>query len=121
MFFVMGISDKEVKLNFDQLVICKCCGKYGHVEVFMRYTYFMFFFIPLFKWNKRYYVRMNCCNSISEISSDIGKGIENGTITSINPYILRFEGKGYSAKRCNNCGFTTFEDFDYCPKCGSKL
>lgn len=121
MFFIMGISDKEVKLNFDQLVICKCCGKYGHIEVFMRYTYFMFFFIPLFKWNRRYYVRMNCCNSVAEISSDIGKGIENGTITSINPDTLQFGGKGYTVKHCSYCGFTTAEDFEYCPKCGRKL
>ncbi|MCH5255626.1 MAG: zinc-ribbon domain-containing protein, partial [Lachnospiraceae bacterium] len=24
-------------------------------------------------------------------------------------------------KRCNNCGFETQEDFEFCPKCGMRF
>ncbi|MFR4404383.1 MAG: zinc-ribbon domain-containing protein [Agathobacter rectalis] len=24
-------------------------------------------------------------------------------------------------KRCSNCGYTTTEDFEFCPKCGRRL
>ena len=33
MFFIMGVSQGQKKLNFDQLVICGHCGRYGHLEV----------------------------------------------------------------------------------------
>lgn len=32
MFLIMGISSGEKKLQFDQLEICRFCGRYGHVE-----------------------------------------------------------------------------------------
>ena len=28
---------------------------------------------------------------------------------------------GYTQKRCRNCGFSTTEDFEYCPKCGNRF
>lgn len=121
MFFIMGISQKEKRLNFDQLIVCKCCGKYGHIEVFMSYTYFMFFFIPIAKWGKRYYAKMSCCNSICELNSDIGKAIENGDIFSLNPDSLNFGTRENGVKHCSYCGFTTEEDYQFCPKCGKPM
>ena len=73
MFFIMGISQKQKELNFDQIILCSCCGKYGHIQVFMTYTYFMFFFIPIIKWNKHYFVRMSCCSSECELNFELGK------------------------------------------------
>jgi rRNA maturation endonuclease Nob1 len=29
-------------------------------------------------------------------------------------------GRGFF-KHCNNCGYETSEDFDFCPKCGMKF
>ena len=52
MFFIMGVSQNQKKLDFKQLNVCKCCGKYSNIEVYMTYWYFMFFFIPIIKWNK---------------------------------------------------------------------
>lgn len=121
MFFILGISQKEKRLNFDQLMICKCCGKYGHIEVFMTYSYFMVFFIPILKWNKRYFVRMNCCGSTVELASEIGKEIEQGKVVSINPESLNFEHYEHNIKHCSNCGFSTNENFQYCPQCGKSF
>jgi len=121
MFLIFGISQNEKQLNFDQLAICKCCGKYGHVTVWMRYTYFMLFFIPLFKWGKHYYVRMSCCNADSEISPTLGHDIEAGNVTSLNLDDIDFGCNNKSIHRCSNCGFTTTEDFQFCPKCSKPL
>lgn len=78
MFFVFGISTKEKEIDFTQTVVCPGCGSYGRLEVFMTYTYFSLFFIPIFKWNKKYYVRSTCCGSLFTINEDLGKSIERG-------------------------------------------
>ena len=62
MFFIMGITDGQKRFDFTQVMICGLCGKYGRCEVFMTYTCLSLFFIPCFRWNRRYYVRMTCCN-----------------------------------------------------------
>lgn len=118
MFFIMGISQKEKKLNFSDLKICSCCGKYGRMEVFMTYTYLMFFFVPILKWNKRYVVRMDCCGSTAELDSELGKKIERGQVDSLELEKLNFNRYGNYVKFCTNCGYSTNEEFQFCPKCG---
>ena len=54
MFFIMGITEGRKDFDFSQTVICDSCGKYGRYQVFMIYTVLSLFFIPTFKWNKRY-------------------------------------------------------------------
>lgn len=117
MFFIMGINQNEKRLEFDQTVTCNCCGKYGHIEVFMVCSYFMLFFIPIFKWGKRYYVRMNCCERMCEIDREQGRAIEKREITKIDINKLYFG----NVRHCEECGFTTAEDYSYCPKCGEKM
>ena len=73
----MGVSQNQKKLDFKQLNVCKLCGKYSNVEVYMTYWYFMFFFIPIIKWNKEYYIKTSCCNKIAKIDSEIGRKIES--------------------------------------------
>jgi hypothetical protein len=121
MFLIMGVSQKEQKLNFDQLIICKCCGKYGHIEVFVTYSYFMLFFIPIIKWNRNYYVRMNCCGTTCELDPELGRAIEKGDVTSLDIGMLNFEETESELKHCSYCGFKTTEDFQFCPKCGKNM
>ena len=122
MFFIMGISQGEKQLKFNQLVVCKCCGKYGQVDVFITYTYFMFFFILLFKWNRKYYVRMRCCNSASQIDDNLGKAIERGEVQEINLDELNFGGHNNQVRYCSNCGYVCENsEYEYCPKCGKQL
>ena len=120
MFFIGGFGQKEEFLNFNQLMICKNCGQYGQVKVIMVYSYLSFFFIPLFKWNKRYFVQMNCCNATCEINKEIGREIERGTITELNENMLHFQNQP-RYKQCSNCGYTTQENFAFCPRCGNRL
>jgi len=124
MFFIMGISQGQKKLNFDQLVVCRHCGKYGHLEVYVVYSYLSLFFIPVFKWGRRYYVKTTCCEQMIEIGADLGRQIERGEVTSLPEDIVPDSGQYGNftgRKRCMHCGYETDEDFQYCPKCGGRL
>lgn len=121
MFFIMGVSQNQKKLDYKKLDICKCCGKYSSVELYMNYWYFMFFFIPLFKWNKEYYVKSSCCNKVAKIDYEIGNIIEKGQDANINIEEIDFGCDENSIKVCSICGYTTEEDFIYCPKCSNRF
>jgi hypothetical protein len=122
---MMGITDGRKDFDYYQQMICDVCGRYGRYQVFMTYTVLSLFFIPCFKWNKHYYVRTSCCNTLYELNAEVGRRIargENVEITSADLYRVQNGGWGYSSyKRCPNCGFETTEDFAYCPKCGGRL
>ena len=81
MFFIFGINERRTQLPFRQNFPCPVCGRYSAMTVWVTYTYFMFFFIPLFIWNKRYYVRMECCGAKCEISPELGRDIESEKVT----------------------------------------
>lgn len=122
MFFVFGISTKEKELDFSQTTICPSCGAYGRLEAFMTYTYFSLFFIPIIKWNKKYYIRSTCCGSLYTIDEDLGRDIERGAKSTVNESDLHPINMGYHRQRfCSNCRFPMEPGFEYCPKCGSKL
>ena len=128
MFFMMGITDGRKNLNFTQTVICNICGKYGRYQVFMTYTVLSLFFIPCFKWNRHYYVQTTCCHTLYELDPEIGRAIARGEQPEIMPRhltLVRQQSQGefgiYGHKRCENCGYETDEDFEYCPKCGKRF
>ena len=118
MFFIFGITNGEKQLDFYQNDICSSCGSYTTYHVFVTYMVFTLFFIPLFKFSKKYYVKSTCCNNIYSLSPAIGKKIEHGKNVKINPEDLTVI---YTSKRCKNCGYTADKDFNFCPKCGGKL
>lgn len=127
MFFIMGISDSSRELDFSQLMTCDVCGRYGRFQVFMTFTVLSLFFIPTFRWNRRYYVRTSCCGTVYELDPEIGRMIERGGNPEIRPEHLTRTGpagaggiaQGY--KKCRQCGYETTEDFEYCPKCGTRF
>ena len=124
MFFMMGITDGRKEFDFNQVITCDECGAYGRYQVFMTYMVLSLFFIPCFKWNKRYYVQTSCCNTVYELDPEIGKRIAKGEDVEILPqhlYRTQNQGYNYSVKRCRSCGFTTTEDYEYCPKCGIRF
>lgn len=122
MFFIFGVSNKKKEIDFNQMLNCNSCGAYGRLSMFMTYSYASLFFIPLFKWNKKYFVRTSCCGSLYSVDSDIGKAIERGQINKIDESLMRAVSVNNNiGKTCTSCGYTTNEDFDYCPKCGEKL
>lgn len=125
MFFICGVNSGQKELKFNQLVICGQCGSYGRYQVFMTYMCLSLFFIPVLKWGKRYYVKMSCCGSVYELDSDTGKRIARGEALEIMASDLTLVQGGSQQtagiKQCKNCGYQTNEDFEYCPKCGTKF
>ena len=73
MFFICGMSQGKKLLDYTKTVICAMCGGYGRYQVFMTYSYFSVFFIPIIKWNRRYYVQMSCCNTVYELNPEKGR------------------------------------------------
>ena len=128
MIFIGGISQGRKILDYVRTVICGCCGRYGRYEVIMTYTYFSFFFIPLFKWNRQFYVRMTCCGAVYSLEQEVGQQILAGRDVEIRPEDLTLvqgsDGSGTYGrvkKHCDHCGYETLEDFEYCPKCGERF
>lgn len=124
MFFIMGINDGRKDFDFNQVITCDVCGLYGRFHVFMTYMALSLFFIPCLKWNRHYYVQTSCCNTLYELDPEIGKRIARGEDVEILPqHLRRIQQPGYqhAAKRCGYCGYTTTEDFEYCPKCGRRF
>ena len=123
-YYVLGSTAGRQDFGFHQQIICDICRRYGRFQVFMTYTVLSLFFIPCFKWNKHYYVQTSCCNTVYELDAEIGKRIAAGEDMEILPQHLRQmnqQGYGYTMRHCRNCGFSTTEDFEYCPKCGTRL
>ena len=131
MFFICGINRGQKELPASQLVICDSCGGYGRYQVFMTYMCLSLFFIPVFSWGKRYYVKMSCCGTVYELNPETGRKLVRGEQLQIRQEDLtmvqagrREQWRPESQKRrrsCGNCGYETEEDFSYCPKCGGRL
>ena len=123
MFFIFGMNGGHESLRFRQTLVCPCCGRYGALEAYKEFNSFSLFFIPMFSFNKRYFVRTAGCGCVSEIDKELGKKIEKGQATNIDVSQLRFHtGYGFTPyKRCAGCGYATADDFAFCPKCGRKF
>ena len=132
MFFICGIDSGQKELPFHQLEICGRCGSYGRYQVFMTYMCLSLFFIPVFRWNRRYYVRMSCCGAVYALNPETGRRIARGEDVRIAPSDLTLaqEGNGGAAgawnrgrtrRRCGSCGYVTEEDFTFCPRCGQRM
>lgn len=94
MIFIGGISQGQKILDYVKTVICDRCGGYGRYQVYMTYMYFSFFFIPLFKWNKRFYVKMSCCDAVYELDPEVGKALLQGRQADIKSSDLTLVQEG---------------------------
>ncbi len=120
MFFfigIFGIQDKQRVVKEFNNVVC-ACGSLSRAELIEEYTYFHFFFLPLFKWNKRYFIRFRCCNRIFKVPEDYVSDLKHGFDIDID----RLEEiSKINMNICPNCGATIEKSFLYCPYCGHNL
>ncbi len=148
MIFIGGIAEGIKQLIYGRQVFCRFCGRGTEVELYMLYTYFSFFFIPLFKWNRRFILRFRCCGRQFALNKEKGMAILKGEETEILPEDLtelqsgawngyqdteapfRQPDEAETAKRkedrsekryCPHCGEEIDVSFSYCPHCGEKL
>lgn len=128
MFFIgiFGIENKAKEIKIINNFICKSCNRLTIGRVIKHYEFFHFFFIPIFKWNEKYYVECESCKKIFSISKEKGKLIEKGenielTYWNLNE-INNTYGYDYNINNvCNNCGKVVDSDYKYCPYCGYKI
>ena len=128
MFFIgiFGIGEKEKELKTFAQVVCPVCGRYSQAVLNLRYTYFHIFFIPTFRWNRHWFVKLRCCSALYEADAEYGKMLE--TSDSIDFSRLRLVSSGFGAfhnnespdTRCPNCGRSYDSSFSFCPHCGTK-
>ena len=83
MFFMMGITNGQKDLEHSQTEICDNCGRYGRYQVFMTFSQLLLFFIPVFKWNRQYFVRMSCCSALYTLNPEVGARIARGENVTI--------------------------------------
>ncbi|MGI6166677.1 MAG: zinc ribbon domain-containing protein [Eubacteriales bacterium] len=123
MFFIafFGIEDKDKHLGTYKDGVCPSCGMATGYEVRKSYRYFHVFFIPLARWNVRYFVRTSCCGRIYELNGALGREFEKNSGTEIRKEDLR-SVDGYSPfGHCPSCRAEVPAEFSYCPYCGAKL
>lgn len=126
MFFVgvFGIENKQKEIKYLNNIPCRKCDKGSGGKLIKTFSFFHFFFIPLFKWNEKYFVICNDCSLLYEIPKEKGKEIEKGENSDISYWDLRpvETGYNYSATNiCGHCGKVVEADFEYCPYCGTKI
>ncbi len=122
MFFFFGIMPVQKKLPYDLSGFCPRCGKLCKYTIIVSASCFSLFFIPIFKFSKKYIVNFECCENLYLLNKEIGKKIEAGEIVPITDNDLEpLDGNFTTYKTCPNCGYEIHDDFIHCPKCGIKL
>ena len=132
MFFIgiFGIENKDKEVKDLNNLTCKKCNSTIKGKLIKNFDFFHFFFIPIFKWNEKYYVLCNRCKCLYSIPKEKGKAIENGEEVNITYWDLQevhsgndtnFNENSYDMKRCPSCGEQIKSDFKYCPYCGKEV
>lgn len=129
MFFigVFGIENKDKEIKILNNISCKNCNKTITGKLIKNFDFFHFFFIPIFKWNEKYYVVCDQCKSVYIIPKDKGKTIEHGENVEISYWDLQemntkdYDNNYYEENICANCGKKVDPNFKYCPHCGVKI
>jgi len=122
MFFIgiFGVQNKTEKIHTKTAVICPVCEAYGRYEIVKSYAYFHIFFIPVWRWNKRYFIQTHCCSRICELSQGLGEQIEAGESIEIEKeHILCSDSP--RIRICPKCSARTEPSYQYCPHCGTRL
>ena len=121
MFFIMGVTPGRKPLPFSQQGICPVCGRMARFEIRMDCYCLTLFFLPVFRFRKRYFLTSTCCGAACELPAGLGKAAERGEADSIDPLAMHFTAGTPQPKRCPACGFEADPSFQFCPKCGARL
>lgn len=117
MFFMFGIvqGSKEITRRPN---ICFHCGSYGQFCVYMNYSQLILFFIPILRWNVKYYIESSCCHTIFELKEEVGKELlrdKNYEIQESDVQVV------HTQNTCPHCGHVVNKRDIYCSHCGQRL
>lgn len=122
MFFIgiMGIDSTVKPLGEAPAECCPACGRGGRMSLAKGYSYFHFFFIPLFRWNKRYIATCPSCASVLEVNPETGGRLERHEASALYPADLALM-RDNSVGLCPGCGCHNPAGSRYCNRCGKPL
>ena len=122
MFFFIAVTTKMKELGNANNLVCPSCGALSYMTVTVMYEVLYLFFIPIFKWNKRYAATSSCCKSVFEVEHEAGQAFEKGETDTLNPSSLQ-KIHIYSGKNnvCPYCGAGLNDGAKYCSQCGKPV
>jgi hypothetical protein len=121
MFLIFGFTNGANDIGVRKCRFFSCCGNYGVMAtVTCTFQQFTLFFIPIFRFGKRYFVSCPNCGTIYEITKEEGRRIQREYAAEINPDAL-FIVQGANKKTCPNCKCSIDPRSRYCPNCGTSL
>lgn len=116
---IFGIQTKNQKIKTEQGMICPVCGAYDRFDIVKTFNYFHIFFVPVWKWNKRFFIQTRCCQQICILDQEIGTRIEAGeSIRVSEEHVQCNRPRG---RVCPNCQERLDSSYNYCPHCGTGL
>ncbi|WAM33922.1 zinc ribbon domain-containing protein [Caldicellulosiruptor morganii] len=132
MFFIgiFGIEEKAKAIRQMDVEACPFCGRKGTHTLLKVYNYLHFFFIPVFRWNTRYFIQTGCCSKIYIITNpELARNLEHGAneiISLADVELFRdlrtaADYSNINSDFCPDCGNRVSKHFLYCPYCGRKL
>ncbi|MBN2839280.1 MAG: zinc ribbon domain-containing protein [Fusobacteriaceae bacterium] len=113
MIFVAGINDRK-KIIKEVSYKCKCNESKG--IIILEERNFSLFFLPIFSWDKRYYLECKTCGSLYSIKKEYVDSILKEEEVFAYQLNVIFE-----LKMCKKCGHELNFDYEYCPYCGNKI
>lgn len=121
MFFIgiFGIYPKREKIKRVEFIECSEC-KNSDFSLIEDSSVFEFFFIPVFKFNKKYFLNCQHCNSIFVIDKERARDIVWKNTSDIDYWYLS-KNILYRERRCQNCNSILNDRDNYCPVCGERV
>lgn len=121
MFLIFGFTGGSKDLGARRCRAFACCGGIGAMAaVVCTFQQFTLFFIPIFRFGKRYFVTCPNCGTVHEMTKAEGQRIERDYSAEISPDQL-FAVPGAGRKLCPNCRCAIDPNARYCPNCGTRL
>lgn len=121
MLLLFGIGEGQDDLDLGQKITCPVCGKKAKLEGFRTYRALRLFFVPVLRWDLRYYVRTTCCGTVRKIGKRQGEEIYWGERDRLDVAALGLKPR-IGLRVCRHCGFdTTAPSYRFCPLCGKPF
>lgn len=98
---------------------CDTCQHEGTIELIKTYQCFRLFFIPLFKWQVKYYLKHSCGGQV-EINEEVALKILHGMISTEHLHMEHGQPSQANNRWCPHCGKALEPQFEYCPYCGKS-
>ena len=120
MFFIIDIIPM-VKILKTVQGTCDTCQLIGEINLIQTYQCLRLFFIPIFKWQVKYYLK-HSCGGQTELTEEIALGILHGSISAENIHMSHIKSAIKQNHRvCEKCRRQLNAEFDYCPYCGYSV